>query len=41
MVRLLKELEPVALLELLDSMLPVVFGEGACPWLAGEEHARQ
>ena len=38
---LLEELEPLALLELLDSMLPVVFGEGARPRLAVEEHARQ
>ena len=41
MVRLVEELEPVALLELLDSMLPIVFGEGACQWFPVEEHARQ
>ena len=36
-VRLLQELEPFALLELLDSVLPVVFEEGTRPRLAVEE----
>ena len=40
-VRLLEELEPIALLELLDAMPPIGLGEGARPRLAVEKHARQ
>ena len=40
-VRLLEELEPIALLELLDAMPPIGLGEGARPRLAVEKHTRQ